>query len=146
MQVAEMLEHTHHDAVTVRPTDTIATFAHRLQGAGVGAMAVQGQDSKLVGMISECDVVRGIAEHGAGALQMTVADLMTSRVVACSPKDDLDWIGQVMTDNRIRHLPVVNGDELTGLISVGDVVKIRLDEMSLEVRLLRDTAGQGARD
>lgn len=143
MKVAEVLEQEGQEAITVRPTETIVTFAHRLHMAGIGAMAVQGDDGKLIGMISEGDVIRGIAEHGTRALRMTVSDLMSWRVVACTPQDNIARIAQVMTDNRIRHLPVINGGKLTGLINVSDVVKIRLEKMSLKVRLLRDTAVAG---
>jgi CBS domain-containing protein len=143
MKVAEMLKQKGQEVITVRPTETIEIFSHRLRMAGIGAMAVLGEDGKLIGMISERDVVRGIAEHRERALQMTVADLMTRRVIACVPEDNVARIARVMTDNRIRHLPVVAGDELSGLVSVGDVVKNRLEEMSLEVNVLRDIAMAG---
>jgi CBS domain-containing protein len=143
MKVAEMLKQKGQEVITVRPTETIEIFSHRLRMAGIGAMAVLDERGKLVGMISERDVVRGIAEHSARALEMTVADLMTRRVVTCAPEDNIARIARLMTDNRIRHLPVIERGRLSGLISVGDVVKNRLEEMSLEVNVLRDIAMAG---
>lgn len=143
MHVAEILKQKGQEVTSVRPTETIETFAHRLRMAGIGAMVVLGEGGKIVGMISERDVVRGIAEHSAAALKMTVADLMTKRVVTCGLDDNIARIARLMTDNRIRHLPVIDNGRLSGLISVGDVVKHRLAEMSLEVNVLRDIAIAG---
>jgi CBS domain-containing protein len=87
--------------------------------------------------------VHGIAEHGARCLELTVADLMTRRVITCTPEDSVTRISRLMTENRIRHLPVVNGSGLAGVVSVGDVVKNRMDELSLEANVLRDMAIAG---
>ena len=143
MKVAEILKQKGQDVISVRPTESIETFAHRLRMARIGAMVVLGEDGKMAGIISERDVVHGIAEHGARALQMTVADLMTQRVVTCSPEDNIARIARIMTENRIRHLPVAEGGKLVGVVSVGDVVKNRLEEMSLEASVLRDIATAG---
>jgi len=143
MKVAEMLRQKGQEVISVRPTESIETFAHRLRMARIGAMVVLGEGGKIVGIISERDVVHGIAEHGAAALKMTVAELMTRRVVTCGPEDNVAGVARMMTENRFRHLPVIDGGKLSGLISLGDVVKNRLDEMSLEVNVLRDIAIAG---
>jgi len=143
MKVAAILKQKGADVISVRPTETIATFAHRLRMAHIGAMVVLGEGGALDGIISERDVVHGLAEHAAHCLEMTVADLMTKRVVTCAPEDNIARIARLMTENRIRHLPVVEGGRVVGMVSVGDVVKNRLEEMSLEANVLRDIATAG---
>ncbi len=143
MRVAEILKQKGQDVISVRPTESIDTLSHRLRLARIGAMVVLGEGGALVGIISERDIVHGLAEHGASCLGLTVADLMTQRVVTCTPDDSVTRISRLMTENRIRHLPVVEGTSLVGVVSVGDVVKNRLEEMSLEANVLRDIAIAG---
>ena len=143
MKVAEILKQKGQNVISVRPTESIETLSHRLRLARIGAMVVVGEDGALDGIISERDVIHGIAEHGAGCLELTVADLMTRRVITCTPEDSVTRIARQMTENRIRHLPVVVGTKLVGVVSVGDVVKNRLEEMSLEASVLRDLAAAG---
>ena len=143
MKVAEILKQKGQEVVSVRRSESIETLAHRLRLARVGAMVVLGEDGALEGIISERDVVHGIAENGAACLGLTVAALMTRRVITCTPEDSVTRIARLMTENRIRHLPVVNGSGLVGVVSVGDVVKNRLEEMSLEASVLRDIAIAG---
>lgn len=143
MKVAEILKQKDTGVVSVRPSETIATFTHRLRMARIGAMVVLAEDGSIAGIISERDVVHGLAEHGARCLELTVADLMTRRVHACAPGDNIARIARTMTENRIRHLPVTEGAKVVGVISIGDVVKNRLEEMSLEASVLRDLAFAG---
>ena len=143
MKVAEILKQKSEGVVSVRRTEPIETFSHRLRMARIGAMVVLGEGGALEGIISERDVVHGIAEHGAGCLELTVADLMTTRVVTCTPEDSISRIARIMTEGRIRHLPVIEGKKLVGVVSVGDVVKNRMEEMSLEASVLRDIAIAG---
>jgi CBS domain-containing protein len=143
MKVAEILKQKGQNVISVRPTESIETLSHRLRLARIGAMVVVGEGGALDGIISERDVIHGIAEHGAHCLELTVADLMTQRVITCTPEDSVTRIAQQMTENRIRHLPVVEGAKLVGVVSVGDVVKNRLEEMSLEASVLRDLAIAG---
>ena len=143
MKVAEILKQKGQDVISVRPTESIETLSHRLRLARIGAMVVLGEGGTLDGIISERDIVHGIAEHGASCLGLTVADLMTQRVITCAPEDSVSRIARIMTENRIRHLPVVEGKALVGVVSVGDVVKNRLEEMSLEASVLRDIAIAG---
>jgi len=143
MKVAEILKQKGQDVISVRPTESIETLAHRLRLARIGAMVVLGEGGALDGIISERDVIHGIAEHGAHCLELTVADIMTRRVITCTPEDSVTRISRLMTENRIRHLPVVTGSGLVGVVSVGDVVKNRMDELSLEANVLRDMAIAG---
>ncbi len=84
--------------------------------------------------------MRGFAEHGTGLTTKTVADLMTKAVVTCTPEDTISHVSNVMTKRRIRHLPVTAGGKLAGMVSIGDVVRYRLDELELETNVLRDYA------
>ena len=143
MKVAEILKQKGQDVISVRPTESIETLSHRLRLARIGAMVVLGEGGALDGIISERDIIHGIAEHGASCLELTVADLMTRRVITCTPEDSVTRIARIMTESRIRHLPVVEGGSLVGVVSVGDVVKNRLEEMSLEANVLRDIAIAG---
>jgi CBS domain-containing protein len=143
MKVAAILKQKGQDVISVRPTETIDTLSHRLRLARIGAMVVVGDGGALTGIISERDIVHGIAEHGAKCLELTVADLMTKRVITCAPEDSVTRISGMMTENRIRHLPVVEGGKVVGVVSVGDVVKNRLEEMTLEANVLRDIAIAG---
>ncbi|MDH3665820.1 MAG: CBS domain-containing protein [Paracoccaceae bacterium] len=143
MKVAEILKQKGQDVISVRSEESIETFAHRLRMARIGAMVVVDDAGGLTGIISERDVVHGLAEHGPRCLELNVGDLMTTRVVTCAPEDGIARIARLMTENRIRHLPVVENGRLAGVVSVGDVVKNRLEEMSLEANVLRDMAMAG---
>lgn len=143
MKVAEILKGKVPGVMSVRPDETIATFAHRMRLARVGAMVVTGPGGELAGIISERDVVYAIAEHGARALEMTVGEVMTQRVHTTTPEENVARVARIMTDYRVRHLPVIDGRELVGIVSLGDVVKHRLEEMSLEANVLRDMAAAG---
>lgn len=143
MKVAEILKGKVPGVMSVRPDETIATLSHRMRLARVGAMVVTGDEGELVGIISERDIVYGLAEHGARGLSLRVADLMTERVLTCTPADSVGHVAQVMTEKRVRHLPVVESRKLVGIVSLGDVVKHRLEEMTLEASVLRDMAAAG---
>jgi len=140
MKVANILKVKGKDVITAHPHELITTLAKRIKLARIGALIVTDPEGAMVGIISERDIVYAIAEHEGDALNMTVSDLMTRQVRTCSADDDLGHVSRIMTQNRIRHLPVMDGPKLVGMISLGDVVKIRLDEMSLEANVLRDVA------
>lgn len=140
MKVSDILKAKGGEVMTVRPSETIETLAHRLRMARVGALVVSADGTRLDGIISERDVVHAIAEHGATALGRTVADVMHRRVPTCRPDDRISAVAKMMTVNRMRHVPVVEGGALTGIVSLGDVVKHRLDEIQLEADVLRDIA------
>jgi CBS domain-containing protein len=140
MKVLDILRVKGSSVVTVPPNTTLLTLVHRLKLERVGAIVVS-QDGKTVdGIISERDVAWGLAEHGADLLNLRVADLMTKSVLTCSPDDTITSIARIMTERRLRHLPVLLKGELVGVVSIGDVVKHRLDEMQLEANVLRDYA------
>ena len=143
MRVAEILKAKGGEVMTVRPTESVETLAHRLKMARVGALVVSSDGATPEGIVSERDIVHALSEHGGRALSRTVADLMTRRLTICKPEDHISAIAKIMTVNRIRHVPVVEGGRLVGIVSLGDVVKHRLDEIQLEADVLRDIAIAG---
>ena len=123
--------------VTTRPGETIEATSRLLTANKIGAVIVTDESDKVVGVISERDIVGAMAAHGARVTAMRVEELMTRDVLTCRPSDTVAEIMAVMTARRIRHLPVLEGDRLLGIVSIGDVVKRRLDEAALEVDSMR---------
>jgi CBS domain-containing protein len=140
MHVADILKTKGNAVTTVRPDLSIEHLAQRLRAEHIGAAIVSESGTSVDGIISERDIARGLAEHGAAIMSMTVADLMTRAVVTCSPQDTISHVSKVMTKRRIRHLPVTEAHKLTGIVSIGDVVRHRLNELELEANVLRDYA------
>ena len=137
MKVEAVLAKKGHEVATINPTATLATVAQRLRLEGIGALVVV-DGREVVGMVSERDVVRAFAEHRAATSEVKVAEVMTRNVITCRRDDSLTRILGLMTRHRVRHLPVMEGGRLAGLISIGDAVKHRLDELELEASVLRD--------
>jgi CBS domain-containing protein len=106
----------------------------------VGVAVVCDAKGRIVGVVSERDVVTGMTQYGKGVIEMPVRNVMSAPVVTCSPADPVKTVLEVMTERRIRHLPVVEGDELVGIVSIGDAVNYRLKQAQLEVGVLRDFA------
>ncbi len=138
MFVAEILKVKGSDVVSTGPGETVAALVRLLNLKRIGAVVVRDAEGKVIGMCSERDIIRGIAVQGERALDMQVRELMTREVVTCKSTDTVSEVMKVMTDRRFRHLPVVDEGKLLGLISIGDVVKNRLDETEIEARVLRD--------
>jgi CBS domain-containing protein len=124
--------------VTIRPDATIASLVQGLREERIGAMVVSDDGRSVLGIISERDVVRGLAERGARILELPVADLMTRTVYSCTPQDTVRQVMAEMTRRRVRHLPVVADGVLAGIVSIGDVVKNRLEEVETETNVLRE--------
>jgi CBS domain-containing protein len=144
MLIDQILASKGRDVVTTRPDATIAEVAKLLKAKRIGAVVVTDAAGALRGIISERDLARGLADHGAKLLDMRVSQLMTVEVVTCSPADSLDRLRQQMTEGRFRHLPVVEDGKMIGIISIGDVVKHRLQELETETHLLHDYIAGGA--
>jgi len=138
--VADILRAKGSNVILVSPTATILTLVHLLKLKRIGALIVSRDGKTIDGIVSERDVAWGLAEHGADLLNLQVADLMTKSVLTCSPDDTTASIARIMTERRLRHLPVELRGELVGVVSIGDVVKHRLDEMQVEADILRDYA------
>ncbi|MGH6944596.1 MAG: CBS domain-containing protein [Geminicoccaceae bacterium] len=138
MLVRQILAAKGSDVETTRPDATIAEVARQLREKRIGALVVIDERAMLCGIISERDLARGLADHGAGLLDLKVAKLMTAKVVTCSPDDGIDRLRQQMTEGRFRHLPVVEEGKMIGIISIGDVVKHRVQELEAETQVLQD--------
>ena len=122
---------------TIRPNATVGAAVKELIDRNIGALVVSSDGDTVDGIISERDIVHGLAEHGAALLSLTVAEMMTRRVVTCELSDSVDQLMAEMTNRRLRHFPVVQDGRLRGIVSIGDVVKNRLDEVEYEARSLR---------
>jgi CBS domain-containing protein len=144
MLIAQILAGKGGEVVSTRPDATITEVARLLKAKRIGAVVVTDQQGALCGIISERDLARGLADHGADLLQKRVGELMTTTVTTCAPDDGVDKLMQKMTEGRFRHLPVVEGGRMIGIISIGDVVKHRLQELEAETHLLQDYIAGGA--
>lgn len=118
--------------ITVSPTDTIENAVARLSKHRIGALIVSSEGTSVDGILSERDIVQEMGQTGAKALSCKVGDLMTADVVACMPGDSAVSVLERMTAGRFRHMPVVDQSELIGVISIGDVVKARIEEVESE--------------
>lgn len=124
---------------TISPDRPVQEAVARLVEYNIGALPVCEQDGRVVGIITERDVLRLVGDQSvASAMGKTVGDVMTRDLVIGVPDDDIGYVMRVMTERRIRHLPILDGDRLTGIISIGDVVKAKMEESSTELRFLRD--------
>jgi CBS domain-containing protein len=140
MKVVDILAAKGRNVLTVRPTERIETVTHRLRLERIGALVVTSSGHGVDGIISERDIVYGVAVHGPEALNMAASDLMNRAVATCRPDDTIASVMAKLIDQRVRHLVVVEGGRLVGIISIGDVIKRRLDEVELEANVLRDYA------
>lgn len=138
MTVEAILSRKGTTVYTVEPTASVAYAAKSLSDLGVGALVVTGAEGRTVGIVSERDIVRALAAQGPGVLQTPVADIMTRKVVTCRGSDKLVDLMQSMTENKFRHMPVVDQGRLVGIISIGDVVKSRIEQIEQESDQLRD--------
>jgi CBS domain-containing protein len=138
VQVASLLEQKQQDVATISQERTVNDALLLLKERGIGALVVTGPTPPLVGIFSERDAVRALATSGADALDMTVAELMSTDVKTCDLTTTVTELMGLMTERRIRHLPVVHEQQLVGMISIGDVVKARFDELEHEKKDLLD--------
>ncbi len=143
MLVSQILKDKGDLVFTAAPGDSVAAVAALLHTRRVGAMVIVGENGEVVGIISERDVVRAVAEGGAGALTRTVETCMTKDVVFAAPGETVDILMSRMTDRRIRHLPVVREGRLAGIISIGDLVKHKISEVEAEADGLKQYISAG---
>jgi len=142
MRIADVLRNKGGAVVTIRPDATVTELLAGLAGHNIGAMVVVG-DSGVAGIVSERDVVRQLHAHGASVLAQPVEEIMTSVVSTCSKGDTLDSLTRLMTENRVRHVPVLEDGKLIGIVSIGDVVKTRMEELESEHEQLQSYITQG---
>jgi CBS domain-containing protein len=122
---------------SVTPDTSVAQLSQQLSTRRIGSVLVLDGESTVLGIVSERDLVRAMASHGAKAMELEARHVMTREVVTCDPDDSIDHVMETMTRGRFRHLPVVRHGELLGLVSIGDVVKARLEEIKHETEALK---------
>src|ERR1700680_1698388 len=138
MTVRAILDLKGREVVTIVPTATPPAAARRLSDSHIAAIVVTGADARVIGILSERDIVRALAARGAGALEEQVAQAMTREVITCEGEETIRELMHHMTAGRFRHVPVVEDGRLAGIISIGDVVKHRLAEMEREKGALEE--------
>jgi len=138
MRISDVLRTKGHNVVTIHPTDSVETAVRKLAEHRIGALVVEDRWMKPVGIFSERDFINAAARDGAAVLGFEVQQLMSRPMLTCRAPDRIDAVLATMTTARIRHLPVIENNELKGIVSIGDLVKHRLDEKELEASVLRD--------
>jgi len=136
MLVSDVLHGKGHEVIRIRTTDKIADAVSKLSAHRIGALIVEDRWLKLVGVFSERDLVNAVARHGPATLQWEVHEVMSSPIISCRSDDRIDAVLARMTVSRIRHMPVIDDGSLRGIVSIGDLVKHRLDEKELEANVL----------
>ncbi|MDT7952333.1 MAG: CBS domain-containing protein [Acetobacteraceae bacterium] len=137
MVIAGILKNKGGVILSVLPQTSVADAVQTLAINRIGAVLVVAEAGELLGILSERDIVRSLAENGAGTLDRPASDLMTSNVITATPQTTVAEAMEMMTDGRFRHVPVIDGGKLVGLVSIGDVVKAKIAEAEHEVDSLR---------
>ena len=141
---AEMILKAKGNTVIVTgPETTVAKAVAKMQREKIGSLVVSGDGIEVAGIVTERDILHGLAEHGAALLEKKVGDIMTREVITAAPDDDVDTLMGLMTQRRCRHIPVKKDGALCGVISIGDLVKSRLEEVEREANQLRDYIARG---
>jgi CBS domain-containing protein len=138
MKIDDVMQSKGRHVETVPPDTPIPDVCQRMRMKNIGALVVTRDGEHIDGIISERDVVSGLARAGAEVLRMSARQLMTKSVITCTPEDHLTKVMAVITTRRVRHLPVVENGKLAGIVSIGDLMKTRLQEVELEANVLRD--------
>lgn len=137
MTVRAILGAKGHDVVTLGPNEKISEAIRLLADHKIGALVVTNEDRKIVGILSERDIVRMLGQKGADALDLVVRDVMTPKVNICNEHHTVNEVMEIMTRGRFRHLPVEKNGQLDGIISIGDVVKRRIEDVEREAEQIR---------
>ena len=139
MHISEILKKKKsNEVITIAPKTSVREAVRLFRERKIGAAPIVNPGPAVVGLLTERDVLHGIADHGAAVLDMQVEQLMTRDVYTCTPEDGYHQVMHLMTDRHVRHVLVVVDGQLTGIVSVGDMMKNRLDESQLEINVMRD--------
>ena len=138
MTVKAILERKGHDVFTLGPNEKLSAAVQILAERRIGAIVVTNGDRKIVGILSERDIVRQIGKEGAGALDRTIREVMTPKVSICNENHTVNEVMEIMTKGRFRHLPVEKNGQLDGIVSIGDVVKRRIEDVEREADQIRE--------
>ena len=136
MQIRQLLRRKGSEVATIAGDETVHAALAVLAERGIGALVVSSDGRSIDGILSERDIARGMHERGAALLDAPVSSVMTAEVHTCGPGGSVTELAQLMTDRRVRHVPVVDDDGMVGIVSIGDVVKARLDELEQERKQL----------
>lgn len=142
MRIADVLRNKGAAVVTINPDATVSELLAGMAGHNIGAMVVVGPDG-VAGIVSERDVVRQLHTHGPSVLSRPVSKIMTAAVSTCGKSDTVDSLSVLMTENRVRHVPVLDNGKLIGIVSIGDVVKTRMEELEAEHAQLQSYITRG---
>jgi CBS domain-containing protein len=137
MQISTILNAKGHDVITISPDATVKELAGLLREKKIGAIVVSRDGKKIDGIVSERDVVHRLTDFGPKYLSVAVKEIMTAHVLTCSPGDSVESCMELMSGKRIRHLPVVQRGKLEGVVSIGDIVKAKIQEIHTEAESLK---------
>ena len=137
MSIQNILDRDRAEVITIRPTDTVKNAADRMRAHNIAALVVK-SGAAIIGLISDHEIVDAVSRHGDRALYMTVLEIVTHPAITVAPDDTLKRAMSLMTHHRVRHLPVIANGKLVGIVSIGDVVKHRLEDLETESNVLRD--------
>lgn len=143
MNIAQILKTKGRAVATARPDSTLSEIIARLTQKKIGAIVVVGDNGEVVGILSERDIIRQLAERGSAALKEPASKSMTTAVVSCQETSTLDEMMELMTQGRFRHVPVIEDGALVGIVSIGDIVKHHVAEVEMEVSAMRDYFATG---
>lgn len=138
MRVAELLKRKGGEVIETSPDASLSSAAKRMRLEGIGALVVRGAGARAPGLVTERDIVNAFATHGARVADLRVDDVMERAPVSCSPAADVRALMAEMLRRRVRHILVADGERLLGIVSIGDLLKSRLDETEMEKNVLRD--------
>jgi CBS domain-containing protein len=136
MRIADVLRNKGASVATITPETSVSGLLTELSVHNIGAMVVVSPDG-VIGIVSERDVVRALQQRGADLLRQPVSEIMTTFVATCTPTDSVDSLSVLMTTKRVRHIPVMEHGRLTGIVSIGDVVKTRMEELEAQQEQLQ---------
>jgi CBS domain-containing protein len=142
MRIADVLRTKGAAVATITPETSVSGLLNELALHNIGAMVVVSAEG-VVGIVSERDVVRHLHQHGGELLRLPVSEIMTTMVATCTPSDTVDHLSVLMTTKRVRHIPVVENNRLVGIVSIGDIVKQRMEELENEQQALQDYITRG---
>ncbi len=137
MQVKQILQRKGHEVMTASPGTPLPEAVRMLETHRIGALVITDDEGRVQGIFSERDLVSAVARHGEKAMQLSVGEVMTRDILTCCMDDTTDTLMQTMTEHRVRHLPVVEDGQLAGLVSIGDVVKQRMEEIAFEAEQMK---------
>jgi CBS domain-containing protein len=144
LKISVILERKGNAVVTIRPDAMLLAAAEQLSKHNIGALVVSSDGQQAEGIVSERDLVRELSRRGTGAVKRTVADIMSTDITTCEPGATIDDVMATMTRHRIRHVPIIDGEVLVGIVSIGDVVKARLDSLEVEKQSLEQYVTGGS--